>query len=402
MHDVLKEEGAKDCGEATEKENDVKIDFDPEDLPAEIHHCLSRIIGIQMLPDTSVVPGTSAERLLRRELSDDDEEIPQTKASEGGDATEGDGHAPLSDGAEVAIEEGSRSPTLPTKRPRRISNEGAGSHNSRRSPRKKLNRPDPESPEANFLPRSERKMVHPSHGKHQPFDGDLSFETLEGEEGMEEDVQDATTPGVGLGFTEEQVDEVMEDATEAPPATVVVKEGKAGTSSSKSKRRTSGRRSLGTDPSFKPDKEDVAAAFESEEEEQANKPSRRKATTGRKRAPSLLSVGVEVADSVTTPKRTRRSEPASSAAFKPPKTVEGEDDSDDQDPNPDPTLRETRARREEKEVIHQVLGDDQVENLHEQEEESKGKGKKKGGVATTSNKARSTRRQSSRSSARRN
>lgn len=55
-HDKLKEEGAQYCGEASEAENERKVNFDAEDLLAEEHHSLSRIVGLNMLPDVCILP----------------------------------------------------------------------------------------------------------------------------------------------------------------------------------------------------------------------------------------------------------------------------------------------------------------------------------------------------------
>ncbi|SPO40041.1 uncharacterized protein PSFLO_05523 [Pseudozyma flocculosa] len=66
LHDVAKNEGARDVGQATNRQNELKVEFNPDELPLEVRHSLSRIIGVQMLADAAVVPGSSAEALLRR------------------------------------------------------------------------------------------------------------------------------------------------------------------------------------------------------------------------------------------------------------------------------------------------------------------------------------------------
>ncbi|KAN0060470.1 hypothetical protein ACQY0O_007801 [Thecaphora frezii] len=137
MHDVAKEEGARDVGEASERENEVKVDFDADDLPLEIRHSLSRIIGFQMLPEAAVVPGSSAAALLVRLEMPPSSDVDMGWSQ--GDATRETGLQ----GAETAANQ----PGV-AKATRHRRTASAASSNDKRSPKRKHRDSDADAPNA--------------------------------------------------------------------------------------------------------------------------------------------------------------------------------------------------------------------------------------------------------------
>ncbi|EPQ29047.1 uncharacterized protein PFL1_03336 [Pseudozyma flocculosa PF-1] len=132
LHDVAKNEGARDVGQATNRQNELKVEFNPDELPLEVRHSLSRIIGVQMLADAAVVPGSSAEALLRR---------PGLTSSSGADSDRehGDPHPPTttkSPGPFAGMDEPMVSLASPTRSARRSRTaSSASSSNGQRSPK---------------------------------------------------------------------------------------------------------------------------------------------------------------------------------------------------------------------------------------------------------------------------
>ncbi|PWY96957.1 hypothetical protein BCV70DRAFT_49980 [Testicularia cyperi] len=268
-HEEARRESAIDVGEASEQDSDNWIDVDPDLLPDEVHHMLSRVIGLQILREGIFAePGSSAARLLLAgedlipaitdklgENVNDEEMADETgEMQEGGD---------LSHEIEVP-EEALAAETLAaihqpasgaaSTRHQRTASDASSTH-SHRSPRKS----DPTSADADYLPDNERKQLykerHPGTGRNV---GDVSIALLEEQDGSEHD-----------DFSVELVIPQHDDDAAKPRA---AKRGRPRKSAAANK-----------DASYRPTADDETEAASVEEDETEVRPSRRR---GRKSAAS--------------------------------------------------------------------------------------------------------------------
>ncbi|SPO21316.1 uncharacterized protein UTRI_00793 [Ustilago trichophora] len=299
-------EDAEDLGKTSEQKANDWIDVDPDFLPPDVHHMLSRIIGLQMLNEgICVEPESSAAKLLFAgydldadlTMSVDDDKERDVKLleanfeakkqpnaddnveAEGLDieakAEEPDSNAKAkeqeadinakADADEDIDAEELESPSR-TRHRRAVSVASASSHH--RSPR----RSNPMSANADYLPDEERKTLQ--KGRHPPAvaPGDISIASLE--EQLEEDEEDGADTDsrilpAGKGENEGT------DGSDDPAVT---------NASHPKRKRGRPRKSATADASFKPSAQDEKEA--DEEDAQPVAESKTKKGRGRKRAAS--------------------------------------------------------------------------------------------------------------------
>ncbi|SNX84103.1 uncharacterized protein MEPE_02811 [Melanopsichium pennsylvanicum] len=311
-YEKAREDGAKDLGKTSDQKADDWIDVDPEWLPPDVHHMLSRIIGLQMLnegicvePDTSAANLVSAAYDLDADLTSFDDEKkgsvgwtevhskagvkvePEDDVNPEGidaglhagvvitEAKEGESEADLEGEAIRYSHKGEpETPSRSTKqspRHRRASSmASASSHH--RSPR----RHDPMSPNADYLPNDERKSLQKERHPPAARTGDISVATFEErlEEHEEEDtnIDDSHLSKVGQSNDEANSNHagasgvVLRDSIPPPP----------------SGRRCRPRKSATADTSYKPLARNEIAAEEEDAESSTETKSKKK--RGRKSA----------------------------------------------------------------------------------------------------------------------
>lgn len=306
-------EDAEDLGKTSEQKANDWIDVDPDFLPPDVHHMLSRIIGLQMLNEgICVEPESSAAKLLfagydlDADLTmsvDDDKERDvkliqanfeaknQSKADDNVKAEELDVEAKAeepdsnvkaeereaernakADADEDIHAEELESPSR-TRHRRAISVAAASSHH--RSPR----RSNPMSANADYLSDDERKTLQ--KGRHPPAvaPGDISIASLEEQlEEDEEDGADADSHILPAGKGENEGTDGSDD-----PAVTNAPQPK--------RKRGRPRKSATADASFKPSAQAEKEADEDDAEPVAE--SKTKKGRGRKRAASSEETSTE-------------------------------------------------------------------------------------------------------------
>ncbi|GAK61943.1 uncharacterized protein PAN0_001c0138 [Moesziomyces antarcticus] len=192
-HEDARDEHAQDLGEASEQNSDDWVDVDPDFLPLEVHHMLSRIVGLQILREGIFAEPNSAAAELVAASYDFDMDLQQTADDEQGSpkafAVDQDNPmeaTPIDDLPHPV-------PGTPPRASQHIkvsesTRKAATASPQRRSPR----RSDPSNADANYLPEDERKSLQRERHSTAAAPGDVSIASLE--EHVDEEARDSGDP----------------------------------------------------------------------------------------------------------------------------------------------------------------------------------------------------------------
>ncbi|CBQ68125.1 conserved hypothetical protein [Sporisorium reilianum SRZ2] len=204
-YEQARKEGADDLGPIDESLSDDWITVDPDFIPNDLHHMLSRIIGLQFLNEgICVEPDSTAAELVYPSYDLDEELFPplgedQTRQIGGSDgkaeaeeqvpsAKEKPAEVDAKDQATAATadaevidddaqQQDAATPSRPTRRStrHRRTSSAASTSSPHRSPR----HPDPKSPNADYLPDEERRRLLKDRHPPASVAGNASIASLE-------------------------------------------------------------------------------------------------------------------------------------------------------------------------------------------------------------------------------
>lgn len=208
-YEQARKEGADDLGPTDERLSDDWITVDPDFIPNDVHHMLSRIIGLQFLNEgICVEPDSTAAELVYPDLDVDlfpsldgdqkrtdsafdgkaKEENSEHTAEEKSAEAETEAEADMENKTDAATAEaevndddtqhqGTETPSRATRRStrHRRTSSAASTSSLHRSPR----HPDPKSPNADYLPDEERRRLLKDRHPPAAVAGDVSIASLE-------------------------------------------------------------------------------------------------------------------------------------------------------------------------------------------------------------------------------
>lgn len=189
-HEDARDEHAQDLGEASEQNSDDWVDVDPDFLPLEVHHMLSRIVGLQILREGIFAEPNSAAADLVAASYDFDMDLQQTADDEQGSpkafAVDQENLMEASPVDDLPRPESGTPPRA--SQHMKVSDstrKAATASPQRRSPR----RSDPSNADANYLPEDERKHLQRERHSTAAAPGDVSIASLE--EHVDEEAHDS-------------------------------------------------------------------------------------------------------------------------------------------------------------------------------------------------------------------